>query len=104
MNLDEKHSAVKEVLDQVITIAKPEAVFLYNCKYDLDGDLTSFKLCVICEFENKRRLLTDIFDVDCDTPFDILLYTKEQFKELKEDEHAFANRILTKGKMLYGTK
>ncbi|MBP1581831.1 MAG: hypothetical protein J6A26_05495 [Oscillospiraceae bacterium] len=100
--LDNKHEAVQEVLDQVIAIAKPEAVFLYNCKYDLDGDLISFKLCVICEYDNKRRLLSEIFDVDCDIPFDILLYTKEQFKELRDDTAAFANRICTKGKMLYG--
>ena len=100
--LDNKHEAVQEVLDQVIAIAKPEAVFLYNCKYDLDGDLISFKLCVICEYDNKRRLLSEIFDVDCAIPFDILLYTKEQFKELRDDTAAFANRICTKGKMLYG--
>ncbi len=102
MILDQRHSAVKEVLEQVIAVAKPEAVFLYNCKYDLDGDLSSFKLCVICEFENKRRLLSDIFDVDCDIPFDILLYTKEQFLQLRDDVDAFANRVCTKGKMLYG--
>ncbi len=101
---DEKHAAVQEVLKQVIAIAKPEAVFLYNCKHDLDGELTSFKLCVICEYENKRRLLTDIFDVDCETPFDVLLYTKEQFRQLRDDTSAFANRVFTKGKMLYGQK
>ncbi|MGN0664335.1 MAG: hypothetical protein ACI4L5_04595 [Negativibacillus sp.] len=101
---DEKHAAVQEVLKQVIAIAKPEAVFLYNCKHDLDGELTSFKLCVICEYENKRRLLTDIFDVDCETPFDVLLYTKEQFRQLRDDTAAFANRVFTKGKMLYGQK
>ena len=54
MNLDEKHSAVKEVLEQVISIAKPDFVFMYNCKYDWDGDLTSFKLCVVCDFADKR--------------------------------------------------
>lgn len=104
MNLDEKHLAVKDVLEQVVHIAEPEAVFLYNCKYDLDGELSSFKLCVICDYEDKRRLLSDIFDVDCEIPFDVLLYTREQFKDLKGDTAAFANRICTKGKMLYGTK
>lgn len=102
MNLDEKHSAVKEVLEQVISIAKPDFVFMYNCKYDGDGDLTSFKLCVVCDFADKRKLLTEIFDVDCDVPFDILLYTCQQFKELKDDAAAFVNRVCTKGKMLYG--
>ena len=101
MMLSGQFLPVKEVLEQVVAVAQPEAVFLYSCKYDLDGDLSSFKLCIVCDFEDKRRLITDIFDVDCDIPFDVLLYTKEQFQQLKEDTAAFANRIFTKGKMIY---
>lgn len=101
MILNEQYLPVKAVLEQVIAVAQPEVVFLYSCKYDLDGELSSFKLCIVCDFTDKRRLITDIFDVDCDIPFDVLLYTKEQFKELKEDTAAFANRICTKGKMIY---
>lgn len=101
---DQDFKIINEVLEQVVAVAEPEAVFLYNCKHDLDGNLKSFKLCVICEFENKRRLLSDIFDVDCDIPFDILLYTKEQFLKLRDDTDAFANRVCTKGRMLYGRK
>ena len=103
MILDARHEPVKEVLEQVIAVAKPEAVFLYNCKYDFDGELNSFKLCIICDYENKRQLLTEIFDVDCDIPFDVLIYTREQFRELRDDTAAFANRICTKGTMLYGS-
>ncbi len=102
MHLDEKHAPIQEVLDQIIATAKPDFVFMYNCKYELTGDLRSFKLCVVCDFEDKRSLLRDIFDVDCDIPFDILLYTREQFRQLRDDTAAFANRVCTKGKMLYG--
>ncbi len=102
MHRDMKHEAVQEVLEQVISVADPDFVFMYNCKYELDGDLKSFKLCVVCDYTDKRRLLSDIFDVDCDVPFDILLYTKEQFQALRDDTEAFANRVCTKGKMLYG--
>ena len=104
MILDERHGAVKDVLAQVISVAKPEAVFLYHCKHDPDGELNSFKLCVICDYEDKRRLITEIFDVDCDVPVDVLIYTREQFKELRDDKAAFANRICTKGTMLYGSE
>mgnify|MGYP007130648052 CR=1 FL=1 len=104
MILDERHQPVQIVLDQVIESAKPEAVFLYNCKYYWGGELTSFKLCVICDCSDKRRLLSEIFDVDCEIPFDILLYTKEQFDEFKDNPSAFAHRIFTKGTMLYGNE
>lgn len=102
LHLDEKHAVVQDVLDQVIHVAEPDFVFLYNCKYELDGDLASFKLCIVCDFTDKRRLISRIFDVDCDVPFDVLLYTREQFKELRNDTAAFANRVCTKGQMLYG--
>ncbi len=104
IHIDEKNSDVQAVLEQVIEIARPEFVFLYNCKHELDGALRSFKLCVICEFEDKGRLLRELFDVDCDVPFDILLYTREQFAQLRDDTAAFANQICTRGKMLYGKK
>lgn len=104
MSVEQNDRMVQEVLTQVIQIAKPERVFLYQYKLDPNGDLISFKLCVVCDYEDKRRLLTEIFEVDCDIPFDVLLYTKEQFQSLKEDSTAFANRICTKGKILYGEK
>ena len=102
MNLDAKHSEIQEVLKHILDLTKPEYVFLYNCKYDLEGELNSFKLCVICEFEDKRRIYANIFDVDCEVPFDVILYTKEQFKELKADEFSFVSRVCAKGQMLYG--
>jgi len=98
---DNDLAIINEVLEQVVSVAKPEAVFLYNCKHRMDDSLLSFKLCVICEYENKRRLLSDIIDVDCDIPFDILIYTKEQFRQLRDNADAFANRICQEGRMLY---
>ncbi len=102
--IDENNKDIQDVLKQVIEVAKPKFVFLYNCKHELDGDLRSFKLCIICEFDDKRSLLRDIFDVDCDIPFDVLLYTGEQFAKLRDDESAFANEICRRGKMIYGQK
>ncbi len=104
MHIDEKNSEVQIVLDKVIAVAQPEFVFLYNCKHEVDGELRSFKLCIICEYEDKGKLLREIFDVDCDVPFDVLIYTKEQFAQLRNDTAAFANQICRRGKMLYGKK
>ena len=99
---EENDSIIQEVLDQIIPIANPETVILYNCKYHPAGDLYSFKLCIVCEIVNKRRLLSDIFEIDCDVPFDVLLYTPAQFQQLRDDTAAFANRVSQKGKILYG--
>ncbi len=102
MNQEENEVIIQAVLDEVVKIAAPELVILYSTKYDMDGELRSFKLCIVCDFKDKRQLLSKIFDVDCEVPFDVILYTQDQFLELREDEEAFASRVFRKGKILYG--
>ena len=103
MRLADEHFAdLKKVLDWVVELTKPQQVYLYNSKLELDGSLRSFKLCVVCAVGDKRALLGQIFEVDCDTPFDVLLYTREQFEALRQSADSFASRICTRGTLLYG--
>ena len=47
-------------------------------------------------------MLTRIFDeVDSDIPYDVLLYTDEQFHELTKDDGAFASHVNQKGRVRY---
>ena len=93
---------INRLVEQIIPVASPRTVIVYNKKFDMDGKMDSFKLCLVGDFPDHRLLLSQIFDIDCELPFDILLYTPEQFDHLKEDTNAFANRIYRKGKILYG--
>lgn len=77
-------------------------VIEYNTKYDMDGNISAFKLCIVGDIPDKRRMLTRIFDeVDSDIPYDVLLYTDEQFRELTEDDGAFASHVNQKGRVRY---
>lgn len=102
MILGKDDSLITQVANQIIPIASPRSIIVYNKKYDMDGSLDSFKLCLVGDFPDRRRLLSQIFDIDCEVPFDILLYSPEQFDQLKEDAGAFANRVYRKGKIIYG--
>ena len=52
------------------------------------------------DIPDKRRMLTRIFDeVDSDIPYDVLLYTDEQFRELTEDDGAFAQPRQPEGRV-----
>lgn len=74
----------------------------YNTKYDMDGNISAFKLCIVGDIPDKRRMLTRIFDeVDSDIPYDVLLYTDEQFRELTKDDGAFASHVNQKGRVRY---
>ena len=60
------------------------------------------KLCIVGDIPDKRRMLTRIFDeVDSDIPYDVLLYTDEQFRELTKDDGAFASHVNQKGRVRY---
>ena len=91
-----------QVIEQTVNRFPPCRVIEYNTKYDMDGNVSAFKLCIVGNIPDKRRMLTRIFDeVDSDIPYDVLLYTDEQFHELTEDDGAFAARIQQKGRVRY---
>ena len=102
--MDERSDKViEETVDQIVKLFSPSRVIEYNTKYDMDGKLRSFKLCIVGKIQDKKKMLTQIFDeVDSEIPYDIILYTDEEFKELSEQLSAFANRISQKGRVRYG--
>ena len=102
--MDERSDKViEETVDQIVKLFSPSRVIEYNTKYDMDGKLRSFKLCFVGKIQDKKKMLTQIFDeVDSEIPYDILLYTDEQFEELKDSSDAFASRVNQKGRLRYG--
>ena len=102
--MDERaDKVIEESVEKIVELFSPTRVIEYGTKYDMDGALSSFKLCIVGEIPDKRRMLTRIFDeVDSEIPFDILLYTNEQFEELKNSQDAFASRVNQRGRVRYG--
>ena len=78
--MDERSDKViEETVDQIVKLFSPSRVIEYNTKYDMDGKLRSFKLCIVGKIQDKKKMLTQIFDeVDSEIPYDILLYTEGQ--------------------------
>lgn len=104
VHFDENDSTVlKEVTAEIIDLMKPEMIYLYNSKKNSGGQLTSFKLAIILETENKLEDERKAYRyIDSDVPFDLLLYTCEEWTELLEQPLSFASRIMSTGTKLYG--
>ena len=82
---------------------KIEKIILFSAKYGLDGHVTSFKLCVVADVENKFYAEKEIYmTLDCDIPFDVIVYTKSEWESLYMQEGTFANRLTQIGRVLYG--
>jgi len=100
--MERSHELVRRVAKQIVELVHPSRIIEYNTKYDMNGEVSAFKLCIVGAIPDKKRLLSLIFDqVDSEVPFDVLLYTDEQFAQLQEEEAAFANRVHRKGRVLY---
>ena len=77
---------IEQTVNRIVELFHPSRVIEYNTKYDMDGNISAFKLCIV---------------VDSDIPYDVLLYTDEQFRELTEDDGAFASHVNQKGRVRY---
>ncbi len=94
---------IEQTVNKIVELFSPSKVIEYNTKYDMEGKVSSFKLCIVGKIADKRKMLTRIFDeVDSEIPYDVLLYTDEQFEELKNSSDAFASRINRRGRVRYG--
>lgn len=95
--------AIESVVGEIVDLLSPQTIYLYNRKLNPKGELTSFKLCVISDLSDREQAERDIYrKVDCPIPFDILLYTPQEWEHLREDPATFASRIQQEGTVLYG--
>lgn len=101
-----KHISVIRLTENIAALCNPKAIYLYNAKYNLKGELCSFKLCVVCDSEaNLQSIEASIYlNFECDMPFDILLYHEEEFLLLRDDFGSFAHKIWEDGELLYEQK
>lgn len=98
---EQENKLIEEAVAKIVKLFSPSKVIEYHTKY-INGELSSFKLCIIGPITDKRKMLATIYDeIDSDIPYDVLLYTDEQFEELKDDKSAFAFKINQKGRVRY---
>lgn len=96
-------ATVNTLTGQIVQLCQPEEIWLYNRKSDLAGKTTSFKLCIVTAEKDKHAVETGIYlALDCPVPYDVTVYTVEEWAEAGQNPHSFARSILTKGQKLYG--
>lgn len=80
-------------------------VYLISNKIDTNGELTSFKLALIVD--NSVKSCSELecrlyLNIDCELPFDLVIYRQEEFDSLKNEIGTFAWKISNSGTVLYG--
>jgi len=94
---------ILNLVEQILDLSEPKKIILFSKKFNLSEEMTSFKLCVIVsndvdisELESKLYL-----ELDCENPFDVLLYNISEWEHYADDISSFAGKIAKTGVVLY---
>ncbi len=100
MKYDER---IMNVCGEIAELVHPVRIIIFHSKYALAGELESFKLCVIVAENDCSKIEQKIYlNVECDVPFDVLVYNREHWNSLMNDTYSFAYRgIMNGGVVLY---
>lgn len=96
--------AVNKITEQIVSKFRPTRIILFGSiakgTYNSNSDID---LCIIKDTLNKRELITNIYtEIDCEIPFDILIYTNKEWAKNINDQSSFAYKINKTGVVLYG--
>lgn len=92
---------IQQVTNSIVERFNPNKIILFSHKHNLKDEITSFKLVVISNA--TPNLAHDIYlEVDCDIPFDVVVYSQNDWDDAVELSGSFAKRVDMKGTVLYG--
>lgn len=92
------------IKEQIVSHYAPSKIVLFGSQ--AKGTATNksdIDLCIVKDTENKRDLLTEMYlNIDSNKPFDLLLYTEDEWIQCINDTTSFAFLINKKGTVIYG--
>lgn len=100
--MEKAEDSIIRLRDKIVRECAPSKIILFSEKHNPGGELSSVKLCVIIgdgdAIKVEKRLYVEI---ESEVPFDVLVYTKEQWGKLLENDMSFAASIKKTGRVLY---
>ena len=100
------YPAIQEAADALAKLGKPLKIYLISHKTDhATNRLASFKLALIVKDDTPNISELECFlyaAVDCDYPYDLVLYKESEWEALSADPRTFAWSIRENGSVLYG--
>ena len=98
----ELSDTVECVSKKIVEMLAPRSIYLYNQRIGACGQTSGFKLCVILSTQDKAKVERDIYlHIDCEIPFDVIIYTPEEWEALASRPDSFACKIKQTGKVVY---
>ena len=91
------------ILREILQHCTPEKVILYGEKRTLaTSEIKSLDFCIILPLADKPALLRELYlAIESPVPFNLLLYTCDEWAQLTQDFSSYAAAIQKKGTVLY---
>lgn len=101
-----EHELITRTAEEIKNICDPVSILLVSNKVNTDGELASFKLLVVVQnSEDINELECRLYmEIDCDIPFDLVLYRESEWEKFRNDIGTFAWKIHNTGAYIYGEK
>jgi predicted nucleotidyltransferase len=103
-NGTDAQTQIVNIKEQIVSQYSPSKVILFGSQ--AKGTATNksdIDICIVKSTDKKRELLTDMYlNIDSDKPFDLLLYTEDEWNDCINDPTSFAYLVNQKGTILYG--
>ncbi|MDR1663674.1 MAG: nucleotidyltransferase domain-containing protein [Clostridiales bacterium] len=95
---------IENITKQLIGMYLPKRLLLFGSQAQGSAEINSdIDLCVVMNTNDKRTLLTEMYmRIEADRPFDLLLYTPDEWESCLLDKTSFAYKINREGMLLYG--
>jgi len=102
--LDYVQNEIESMKKQIVSRYSPSKIVLFGSQAKGTATKKSdIDLCIIMDTGNKRDLLTEMYlNIESSKPFDLLLYTEDEWNKCVNDSTSFAYQIRKKGTVLYG--
>ena len=94
----------ENIKEQIIKICSPYEIILFGslAKKQIKSS-SDIDICVVVDTTDKKKLTEKIYsEVNSDIPFDIVLYTVEEWEKWKDEKTSFLHKICKEGEVVYG--
>ena len=94
---------ISEVVKQITELVEVERIILFSKKINLSGEVSSFKICIVTHGNDVIEYEKLIYiEVDSDVPFDVVIYSSENWKKYLLEDGSFCNKVNSTGSVIYG--
>lgn len=93
-----------KIIRQIAKRYQPKSMILFgSLARGVIHENSDIDLCIVIDTASKRKLVADMYlNVESDIPFDLIIYTQEEWERNIHNTSSFAYHILKEGRILHG--